>query len=121
MPPAKPSIIHMRASAAGLAAARNVLRPAWYMAMLSGASLSQPSSPCTSLPASPFCWKPVESVRDWWSSRIVSARSQISFIGRKDCAWLVMEPLFMPIQMQFSPPAALVARLFRSQISRRRA
>jgi hypothetical protein len=55
MPPAKPSIIHMRASGAGLEATRKELRPAWYIAILSGISLSQPNSPWTSLPVSPFC------------------------------------------------------------------
>ena len=40
----------MRASAAGLEATRNEVRPAWYMAMLSGTILSQPSRPWISLP-----------------------------------------------------------------------
>ncbi len=76
--PAKPSSIQRRASGSGLLALRKVGRPAWYMAMLSGISLSQPNRPWISLPASAFCWNPADSERAWWSSMMISARRQIS-------------------------------------------
>ena len=48
---------------AGLLATRYDVRPFSYIAMLSGASLSQPNIEWTRLPVSPFCWKPVASSR----------------------------------------------------------
>ena len=69
----------MRASAGGLVASRKELRPAfWYIAMLSGMSFSQPSTPWIIFPQSPLCWKPVASSRRWWSSMMISARRPIS-------------------------------------------
>ena len=121
MPPAKPSSIHMRASGAGLLARRKLVLPDWYMAMLSGISLFQPSSPWTSLPVSPFSWNPPESLRRWLSSRMISARSQIALKSRNSRLWELTEPPFIPTHRQSGPPAALVTRLFRSQISTRRA
>ena len=59
-------------------ASRNVGLPAWYIAMLSSTSLFQPSKPWISLPASPLCWNPLPSLRDWWSSMMISARSQMA-------------------------------------------
>ena len=58
MPPANPSSAHIRTSGSGLLPTRKVGCPAPYMAVLSGMSLSQPSSPCINVPVSALLWNP---------------------------------------------------------------
>ena len=109
MPPAMPSIIHIRASAAGL------------RGNAEGSSGPPDTSPCSPASACPTraargpasrcrrsAGSPSASLRDWWSSSMNSARLQISAKSRKERAWVVIDPLFIPIHRQSGPPAALV-------------
>ena len=116
MPPAKPSRTHRRASGSGLLARRKVGRPAWYIAMLSGASFSQPSTPWTFLPVSPFSWKPGRVVprlvvehQDLGAAADRSGNLEPARLGR-DRSAVHADP------RQWARPAAWhVVRLFRSQ------
>ena len=117
MPPANPSSTQRRASGSGLLARRKVGRPAWYIAMLSGASFSQPSTPWTFLPVSPFSWNPYAASRAWWSSIRISARRPIAAQSRNRLAWAEIDPLFMPTHRQCGPPAWRAVRLNKSQTS----
>ena len=104
-----------------LARDAEVAGPDWYIAMLSGASLSQPSSAVHALAGVAVLLEAGVVV-----APLVVEHHDVGALAdlaqsRKERACAVTDPLFMPDQMQSGPPAARVTRLFSSQTSIRRA